>query len=110
MQTTAHRLQILIASMVIMLLGSSQAMIAEGREMGGPRGGEVMRGPMGDTAVEGPRGNVAVGTRYNEVPNLANTVVVDGQTYYGPVHKLHEHIASHLRAIFDRGSTAKSST
>jgi hypothetical protein len=28
----------------------------------------------------------------------------------GPVHKLHEHIASHLRAIFDRGSTAKSST
>ena len=29
---------------------------------------------------------------------------------FGPVHKLHEHIASHLRAIFDRGSTAKSST
>ncbi len=82
MQTTAHRLQTLIASMVIILLCSSQAMIAEGREMGGPRGGEVMRGPMGDTAVEGPRGNVAVGTRYNEVPNLANTVIVDGQTYY----------------------------
>lgn len=82
MQTTAHRLQSLIVFMVIMLLGSSQAMIAEGREMGGPRGGEVMRGPMGDTAVEGPRGNVAVGTRYNTLPNSTNTVVVDGQTYY----------------------------
>ena len=82
MQTTVHRLQSLIVFMVIMLLSSSQVMIAEGREMGGPRGGEVMRGPMGDVAVEGPRGNVAVGTRYNELPNSANSVVVGEETYY----------------------------
>jgi hypothetical protein len=82
MQTTVYRLQQLFLSLVIMLLCSSQTMIAVGKEMGGPRGGEVVRGPSGDVAVEGPRGNVAVGTRYNQVPNLANTVIVDGQTYY----------------------------
>jgi hypothetical protein len=82
MQTIVYRLRTLIVSLVIMLLCSGQAMIVVGREMGGPRGGEIVRGPTGDVAVEGPRGNVAVGTRYDQLPSLANTLVVDGQTYY----------------------------
>ena len=53
-----------------------------GRALEGPRGGEAVEGPRGDAAVEGPRGNVAVGTRYNELPDSAHSVIVGDRTYY----------------------------
>lgn len=82
MQGSMFRLQSFIIFMTVVLLCSSQAMVAEGRERGEIRESEVMRGPMGNVAVEGPRGNVAVGTRYNVLPASANPVIVQGQTYY----------------------------
>jgi len=48
----------------------------------GPRGGGAVEGPRGNTAVEGPRGNVAVGTRYNFLPDSANSLIVGDRTYY----------------------------
>ena len=82
MQGFRFRLQSLLVSMAVVVLCSSQAMVADGRERGEGRETEVVRGPMGSVAVEGPRGNVAVGTRYNVLPSSANTVFVQGQTYY----------------------------
>lgn len=81
MQGSMFRLQSLLISLAVVVLGASQAMVAEGRERGEGRETEVIRGPMGNVAVEGPRGNVAVGTRFNVLPSSANTVFVGGQTY-----------------------------
>jgi membrane protein implicated in regulation of membrane protease activity len=53
-----------------------------GRAVEGPRGGEAVEGPRGTAAVEGPRGNVAVGTRFNSLPDSAQSVIVGDRTYY----------------------------
>ena len=54
----------------------------EGRGFEGHPNVEAIQGPRGNTVVEGPRGNIAIGTRFNQLPESANPVIIQDQTYY----------------------------
>jgi len=75
---------IFIAAVMVFscFLKNAEAWVRGGGAVEGPRGGTAVEGPRGNTAVEGPRGNVAVGSRFNSLPDSAQSVFVGDRTYF----------------------------